>query len=565
MIRSRWPWTLRLTSSAHQSVARNQKRCKTFVRRLDKNNEVYYTISNKRPPKSPDSIPVRDDFFEMPDLLLDLDADGSRFVRPADEADEERLERKWDVNPKKLNVQHQLKQLREQIDESRRKADEILSNPANIWRLNSHDILSAALRCPPGTLNQTDISTMASEAPSTFNKLTLRQDPMVLETLCRENGIPPHALHDDQVLLEWMLLRYKSLKRSITNRSEQPLSPSQLASALQSSTSMTGIRRLVFHALGSGETAKVYFPKTKGANDDSKSTPNVAQEIRNACLNVLSEHPERAAVHLEILSFIGNLAARLPSHGAAIPPALTGLALRLAAAAGITGATSEWLHSGFVNRTWEQHTASSDDIAETLRTFAQHLRNPGGGGLYVVHDRQLLLQLLTGIDENHTLSSDSLRSLPLFYLGEQSQVPTDRAYEMYESYMTLLGQLGAVRTIWKEWHVSRPIVTRFLKPNDGIQRLKHLYETSLLSALRVAAPLETRCPPDMELGECIAQDYHSIAVQDTNSWHANGTETARSSKSAKAGSSGLPSFDLPLDEWIAKLDEANRQRPPSAR
>ncbi|KAK4067760.1 hypothetical protein Trihar35433_6320 [Trichoderma harzianum] len=565
MIRSRWPWTLRLTSSAHQSVAHNQKRCKAFVRRLDKNNEVYYTISNKRPPKSPDSIPVRDDFFEMPDLLLDLDADGSRFVRPADEADEERLERKWDVNPKRLNVQHQLKQLRDQIDESRRKADDILSNPAKIWRLNSHDILSAALRCPPGTVNRIDISTTTSEAPSTLNRLTSRQDPKFLETLCRENGIPPHALQDDQVLLEWMLLRFKSLKRSITNRSEEPLSPSQLASSLQNSTSITDIRRLVFHALSSAETAQIYFPKTKAANDDSKSTLNVAREIRNACLNVLNKHPERAAVHLGILGFIGNLAARLSSYGAAIPPTLTGLALRLSAAAGLTGATSEWLHRGFVNRIWERHTASSDDVAETLATFTHHLGNPGDGGLYAVHDRQLLLQLLTGIDENHTLSSDSLRSLPLFYLSEQSQVPTDRAYEMYESYMTLLGHLGAVRTIWKEWHVSRPIVTRFLKPNDGIQRLKHLYETSLLSALRVAAPLETRCPPDMELGECIAQDYHSISAQDTNSWHANATETARSSKSTNASSSGLPSFDLSLDEWIAKLDEAGRQRPPSAR
>ncbi|KAM6477874.1 hypothetical protein HDV62DRAFT_198171 [Trichoderma sp. SZMC 28011] len=565
MIRSRWPWTLRLTSSAHQSVAHNQKRCKAFVRRLDKNNEVYYTISNKRPPKSPESIPVRDDFFEMPDLLLDLDADGSRFVRQVDEADEERLERKWDVNPKRLNVQHQLKQLRDQIEESRKKADDILSNPANIWRLNSHDILSAALRCPPGTVNQIDISTITSEAPSTLNRLVLRQDPRFLETLCRENGIPPHALQDDQVLLEWMLLRFKSLKRSITNRSEEPLSPSELTSALQSSTSITDIRRLVFHALSSAETAQIYFPKTKAANDDSKNTLNVAREIRNACLNVLNEHPERAVVHLEILGFIGNLAARLSSHGVAIPPALAGLALRLSAAAGLTGATSEWLHRGFVNRMWEKHSASSNDVAEALTAFTQHLGNPGQGGLYAVHDRQLLLQLLTGIDENHALSSDSLRSLPLFYLGEQSQVPTDRAYEMYESYMTLLGYLGAVRTIWKEWHVSRPIVTRFLKPNDGIQRLKHLYETSLLSALRVAAPLETRCPPDTELGECIAQDYHSIAAQDTNSWHATATETARSSKSTNTSSSGLPSFDLPLDEWIAKLDDADRQRPSPAR
>ncbi|KAL7937586.1 hypothetical protein V8C35DRAFT_292890 [Trichoderma chlorosporum] len=558
MIRSRWPWTLRLASSAHQSVALNQKRCKAFVRRLDKNNEVYYTISNKRPPKSPESIPVRDDFFEMPDLLLDLDADGSRFVRQVEEADEEQLERKWDVNQKRLDVQLQLKQLREQIAESRRKADDILSNPASIWRLNSHDVLSAALRCPPGSINQTDLQTTASEAPPTLNRLFLRQDSRLLETLCKENGIPSHAMQDDQVLLEWMLLRYKSLKRSITNRSEQPLSPSQLSAALQSQTSITGIRRLVFQALGSGEMAKAYFPKTKAANKDSKSTLDVAQEIRSACLNVLDEHPERATALLETLSFIGNLTARLSSHGVTIPPTLTGLALRLSAAAGITGAASGWLHSGFVNRTWERHTALSSDVAEAFRIFAQHLGNPRQGGLHAAHDRQLLLQVLTGIDEWPDLSDYSLRSLTLLYLGEQSQVPTDQAYDMYESYVAILGHLGAVRTIWKEWHESRPVVARLLKPNDGIQRLTHLYETSLLRALQVSAPLETRCPPDMELGECIVLDYHSIDAQDTDSWLADGTDTAGSAESTAKGSLGLPSFDLPLDEWIARLDETNR-------
>ncbi|KAL7946292.1 hypothetical protein V8C42DRAFT_320171 [Trichoderma barbatum] len=565
MISSRWPWTLRLTSSAHQSVAHNQKRCKAFVRRIDKNNEVYYTIANKRPPKAPDSIPVRDDFFEMPDLLLDLDDERSRFVRLADEADEARLERKWDVNPKRLNVQLQLEQLREQIAESRRKADDILSNPANIWRLSSHDILSAALRCSPTTIDVADLATTSSETPTTLGRLSLRQDPSLLETLCRENGIPPHAAQNDQVLLEWLLLRYKSLKRSMTNRSEEPLSPSELADGLQSQTTITGIRRLVFHSLSSGEIASVYFPKIQEAGNGSTSTPNVAQEIRNACLNVLNQHPERAAVNLEILGFIGNLVARLSFLGAAVPPTLIGLALQLSAAAGITGATSEWLHSGFANGTWEKHVVSSEDIAETLRILAQHLGNPGEGGSYAVHDRQSLLQLLTGIDEHHSLSSDSLRSLPLFYLGEQSQVPTDQAYSMYESYITLLGHLGAVRTIWKEWHVSRLIVTRFLKPNHGKQRLAHLYESSLLSALRVAAPLDTRCPPDMELGECIAQDYHAIAAQDTDSWPLHGAETAGSSKSTGSGSSGLPSFDLPLDEWIAKLSEPNFQKPRSAR
>ncbi|KAL7798480.1 hypothetical protein V8C37DRAFT_367997 [Trichoderma ceciliae] len=561
------PWALRLTSSAHRAVAHNQRRAKAFVRRIDKNNEVYYTISNKRPPKSPDSIPVRDDFFEMPDLLLDLDAEGSRFVRPVDEADEERLERRWDVNPKRLAVQDHLKDLQKQISESRRKADDILSNPTNIWRLNSHDILSAALRGTRAAVAQTHTATTTSDASYGPGKLAPRQDSGLLETLCQENGIPSHATQDDRILLGWMLLRYENLKRSIKNRSEESLSHLQLSAALRNQTSITGIRRLVFHSLRPIETAKTYFPERKGVDDDPRGTPDVTNEIRIACLNVLNQHPEKATAHLEILSFIGNLAARLSLHGGNSGPALTGLALRLSAAAGIIGATSEWLHRGGVNNTWKQYAPPSSDVAEALGAFIQHLRNTGKGGVFSVQDRQLLLQLLTGIDEHHSLSGESFRSLALFYLGEQSKVPTNEAYDMYESYITLLGHLGAVRTLWKEWHVSRPIVMRCLKPSDDFQRLGLLYEASLLDALHVAAPLETRGFPDMELNECVALDYHSIDSQDTTSWLTTRRETAASANptTTVSASSGLPSFNLPLDEWIMKLGEAVGQPPLSAR
>lgn len=477
----------------------------------------------------------------MPDLPLDLDAEDSRFVRPVDEADDLRLERKWDVDPKRLAVQDRLKELQAQISESRRKADDILSNPANIWRLGPHDILSAALRSTPTVADEIHPPTMTPESLHGSKQLASRQDSGLIKTLCRENGIPSHALQDDQVLLEWMWLRYKNLKRSMENRSEEPLSPAQLSNALKDQTSIIGIRRLVFHSLRSVEVAKTYFPRQKGANNG----PNVSYEIRNACLRVLTQHPEKAAAHLDMLSFIGNLAARLSGN---IGPVLTGLALRLSAEAGVVGAISEWLRRGFVDNTWERYRASSADVAETLKTFTRQLSS----GLYAVHDRQLLFQLLTGI-EHDSLSDDSFRSLPLFYLGEQSKVSTDEAYDMYESYIMLLGHLGAVRTLWKEWYASRPVVERFLKPDGSAQRLESLYEASLRSALHVAAPMDTQGFPDMELNECVALDYHSIGAQDSASWFA------RPNDSNGSVSPELPLFNLPLDEWTRRIDHMIRQ------
>lgn len=517
------------------------------MRRIDKNNEVYYTISNKRPPKSPDSISVRDDFFEMPDLLLDLDAEDSRFVRPVDEADDLRLERKWDVNPKRLAVQDQLKELQAQISESRRKADDILSNPTNIWRLSPHDILSAALRGTPTVVDEIHPPVMTPEASRDSRELALGQDSRLIETLCRENGIPSHALQDNRVLLEWMWLRYKNLRRSMENRSEEPLSPAQLSDALKDQTSIVGIRRLVIHSLKSVEVAKTYFPRQRGTDNG----PDVSHEIRNACLRVLSQHPEKGAAHLEILAFVGNLTARLSGNNRS---PLTGLALRLSAEAGVVGAISEWLRRGFADNTWERYHASSTDVAETLKTLIQQLSS----GLYAIHDRQLLFQLLTGI-EHDSLLNESFRSLPLYYLGEQSKVSTDEAYDMYASYIMLLGHLGAVRTLWKEWYASKPVVMRFLKPDDNAQRLEALYEASLRSALHVAAPMDTQGFPDMELNECVALDYHSIGAQDTASWFASGAETVMPNESLE-----LPPFNLPLDEWATRIYHILRQNPLSA-
>ncbi|KAL7902294.1 hypothetical protein HDV64DRAFT_266544 [Trichoderma sp. TUCIM 5745] len=552
MVHSRSPWGLRLAASSHRFAAHCQRRSKTFVRRIDKNNEVYYTIRNKRPPKSPDSIPVRDDFFEMPDLLLDLDAEDSRFVRPVDEADDLRLERKWDVNPKRLAVQDQLKELQAQISESRRKADDILSNPANIWRLSPHDILSAALRGAPAVVDEVRSPSVTPEPSRGSRELTSGHDSGLIETLCRENGIPSHALQDNRVLIEWMWLRYKSLQRSMENRSEEPLSPTQLSDTLKDQTSIIGIRRLMFHSLRSTKVAKTYFLRQKGANKE----PDVSYEIRNACLRVLAQHPEKAAAHLEILSFVGNLAARLYGHHG---PALTGLALRLSAEAGVVGAISEWLRRGFADNTWERHRASSADVAESLKTLIHQLSS----GLYAVHDRQLLFQLLTGI-EHDSLSNDSFRPLPLFYLGEQSKVSTDEAYGIYESYIMLLGHLGAVRTLWKEWYASRPVVERFLKPDGSAQRLESLYQASLRSALYVAAPLDAQGFSDMELDECVALDYHSIGTQDIASRFASGADSSRSNESDASPSPELPSFNLPLDEWTARVDHIIRQNPLSA-
>ena len=68
----------------------HQRRFKTFVRHVDKNNQVYYTLANRRPRPDPAS-PAQHEFFSMPDLLLDLDAEGTVVGRAAGQVPADQL------------------------------------------------------------------------------------------------------------------------------------------------------------------------------------------------------------------------------------------------------------------------------------------------------------------------------------------------------------------------------------------------------------------------------------------------------------------------------------------
>ncbi|OAR01442.1 hypothetical protein LLEC1_06527, partial [Akanthomyces lecanii] len=425
----------RPASTRPQRVA-TQQRFKTFQRRVDKNNDVYYTIAKRRPVQDPNAPPSSVKFFEMPNLLLDLDAEGIRNVRTFDDKDEELQVARWRVNPKREEVKLKLNDLESKLIETRKRVQDITTNPSNIWRLSSHDLLSAALHGPPSS---------DSAAPTEASCPDSLEGSHLIDALRRENGIPSHARTSDVLFMEWMLLRRNSTDRAKSKQDASLLDSFQIVEALQSQSSIVGIRRLLRHNLWSFASMKASFgPSSREAGPAS----DVARAIRRRCIEILDSENARKSQCISCLALIGGLLERLAKDRIEPDHRLQGLALRLSPRSGSYVVLSEWIRRIHVSSSWKDSLEIIEDAAACMQSCSRLLAAQSE----TAANRQLLLQLLTGLDENEQLAAESLRSIVLNSAREQTS--SAMAKHVCDAYAKLLGELGAVRTLLKESEIG---------------------------------------------------------------------------------------------------------------
>ncbi|EGX96770.1 hypothetical protein CCM_01428 [Cordyceps militaris CM01] len=471
-------WRPTSTSTRPHRVA-TQRRFKTFQRRVDKNDQVYYTISKRQPVQDPNAAPGNQQFFEMPNLLLDLDAEGSRNVRTFDDKDEALQLTKWRVNHKREEVKLKLADLESKLVESRKRAQDIAASPSNIWRLSSHDLLSAALHGPLSS---------DGAAPAEAPCLDTLEGSHLIEALRRENGIPGHASASDVLLLEWMLLRSYSTDSVKSKNREAALSSSELVEALQSHTSVVGIRRLLRHNLWSSANIKTHFgPRAKAAAD-------VPSEIRKRCIEILESEQARRNQFVSCLALVGSLLEKLSKDGMEPDHRLLALALRVSARSGSLVVMSEWIRRIHSSNSWKRSPEIVEDAAACMQSCSQLLATQLG----TVADRQLLLQLLTGLDENEQIAPESLRSIMLSSMkGNGFKTVSSQACE---AYAKVLGELGAVRTLLKESESTE-------------EALREACIGVLKGTPKYSATLKTQGVKMLSIEECVSMDYHDITEQ----------------------------------------------------
>ncbi|KAL4726253.1 hypothetical protein ACLX1H_006933 [Fusarium chlamydosporum] len=228
-----------LRQAASEVLKPGEKMAKMFVKKNSKTIGDYYVIDKwPAPPKRPPEY----EYFQVDDLLLDLDDMFSKHVRPVTDDDDAKALKVWSRNPKRKGIQTQLRKLEQRLDESRTKAFEARSRPLNSWRLGSYDIFSAALGAP----SQAPLIAYSQGQQGSINTLTAETQPSVLHLLCSNNGIEAveeQALKDDSLLLQ----RLQSRINSFQSVDGPKVSASQLSEALKSQDSLTGLRTYLRH------------------------------------------------------------------------------------------------------------------------------------------------------------------------------------------------------------------------------------------------------------------------------------------------------------------------------
>ncbi|OAA78131.1 hypothetical protein LEL_04954 [Akanthomyces lecanii RCEF 1005] len=475
IVRRAW----RPTSTRPHRVA-TQQRFKTFQRRVDKNNDVYYTIAKRRPVQDPNAPPRSVQFFEMPNLLLDLDAEGTRNVRTFDDKDEELQVARWRINPKREEVKLKLNDLESKLIESRKRVQDITSNPSNIWRLSSHDLLSAALHGPPSNDSAAPTGT---PCPDTL------EGSHLIDALRRENGIPSHGGTSDVLLLEWMLLRRNSTDRAKSKQDISLLDSFQLVKALQSQSSIVGIRRLLRHNLWSFASMKASFGPS---NRKDGAAADVAYAIRGRCIEILGSEKAHQSQFINCLALVGGLLERLAKDRIDPDHRLQGLALRASPQSGSYVVLSEWIRRIHASSSWGESPEIVEDAAACMQSCSKLL----AARPETTANRQLLLQLVTGLDEHEQLAAESLRSIVLNSVQEQGSSVV--AKQACDAYAKLLGDLGAVRTLLKESEIG-----------DGA--LRQACIGVLKGTPKYSQTLKTQGVKTLSIEECVGMDYQDIA------------------------------------------------------
>ncbi|KAI5465689.1 hypothetical protein BGZ63DRAFT_411195 [Mariannaea sp. PMI_226] len=545
MMRPAAPWRPRFILPALCRGA-PQKRSKTFVlRTID--NESFYVLENRAP--APPKIPRDDELFKISDLLLDLDDMDSKHVRPYTEEDEEQMLKKWEADPAKAKLYMRISEMQTRLDNSRRKAFEIASQPTNAWRVTEHDVLSIALRGIPKSKPSSDSQQMASGNLTVHAALDSGIGSDTLRSICSENGISDYALGNEQLLLHWLRARQRVKNHGPGLPQSWHASPSrdQFIAALKDENSIVSIRRMVSQALSSGLDA-TWFQDT--LRDDSQKPPNtLSNEVRNACVKALDQVQPKEPGYSEVLTFLGSLRQRLSSHDENIGGPLCGLGLRLSACLANPEASFSYLALGFKHRTWAEPEALAD-VLYALETYSYNLTSAASEAHSMdVSSREILLCMLTGVGDGQDVSVESIRTLALFLMHSLAQA------DLFKAYIMTLGHLGAVATLWKERQLMRIDNAKELDEFE----MDRNFAAAAGAALSVVAQREYAVPADLGLAECATLDMDSIEMRNDDAWSGN---SGRSGPiTGFQDSAILSAIDLSLDGWLEEVQAAVARSP----
>ncbi|KAI6772390.1 hypothetical protein HG530_003348 [Fusarium avenaceum] len=472
------------------------EKAKMFWKRTSEAGGSYYVVNKKQHyPKRP----KESEYFQINDLLLDLDDMFSKTVRPVEEEDDIRALKKWSRDYKREGIQGELHRLERTLEWSRLEAFNIRSGSSNSWRLGSHDIFSAALRAPSA-------APLIARSEGSTNILTTKTQPNTLHRVCSKNGISHQIVNNDPLLLQWLKKQTQLSESEQISKKPRSL-PLQFSAALKSQDSITSMRRLVSQLLSSDPSSISWL-----------STNDISSDIRDACETLWK--PDVLQTSYDLLVFLGNLDQRLLARGSHIGGSLCGFGLRLSAAICKPSVTRKYHSIGSESGYWTECEQGLRDIHDSLETYLRHFSTTSSSTNIGLLDRQGLLKLLIGdADQGSTSLQESFRSLIMSYLrtqGESKQGTMQIALSAYRTYIVLLGHLGARALLLYEKRASATIKNLLNEKQGEVGGQAEAIVTEALQTadnISVVAPSHDAVSTNLNMADCAMLDLEAIEKQ----------------------------------------------------
>jgi hypothetical protein len=611
----------------HVSTTSVTPRTKTFVRHVDENGEIYYTVATKEEGKDMPKKPGRDDLFEMPDLVLDLDAEEAAGVREATQQDLKRHAFAYGRSPRRKAVITRITQIKSLVGVARTKAERMDKDSITPLRVMDFDIMSTALRGlalgadernqvhrswqlqspekledpvdtdesqPSGESQPSNGSDgpaifaieefshispkLAENLPAAANEVTQelvqsgdsasvikhiidqgdpRARPDYMRSLRDDNGIPSYAAKNDEQLLRWMMVRRHNGTHA---RGNQPPGPADIVKRLESVVephitrrTIFSIRRVIFQSIAAGADFRVI--------NDGRSAGNVPLTVRNLIAGTLEKFAHNYPPHLNVLTFVNNLAARLPEKDGDMAAALFALRLRALAGMALTHLATVQLEQGITSDMWDSEVDFLSDVAGAMDSWRLSLdQNPV---VQTEDGRRQVFRILTGFGEGGMALSTSYRSLMLDPRSAKGENYSHNArIKAFCRYIDLLGPLGAVRTLWKEWRKGTQLLKQAEKEGqieeDGAAYfLTACFNRALLVAINIG-DLSTGISSatitgEPTLKECAATDCWSIRSVDAERVQKDEKNEEATSLSWVKRKEFTDMMDLPLKDWLERI------------
>lgn len=365
--------------------------------------------------------------FELPDVVLDLDAEDSPYVRPFDQRTDGKQQRfEWARDPLLEELMQDVplhqREFRTEADAMRRSAKRSLGRGA----ISDHDIFAVALMGVRDYPRPQDAEAPAASITDARAWLTMK---------LRAQGVPQLTLDQDpSAIIPYMLHRQQLSAQKLNPPPNEDLNVMPVRLEAHKCRNLSELRSVYAHVLNPAAAKRIslhFFDHIYKRCEELYSRENPSEAIDNSESRKLAD----------FLKFVNNtiilqlMSDRVPHSGMLL------MGLRLACRFGSMTSILQYLHiciaRGIEFESYKHNLLLTTTIARDI------LDSLSKTDAIAVGTRQQLLKLLFGLDV------EQVPQQSLLGLGTQDgELSNEEQLERHKLRLQLLGQLGALR--WLE-------------------------------------------------------------------------------------------------------------------